>query len=299
MHADEIQTDVSLVSRLLVAQFPQWAHLPIVPVRSAGTENAIFRLGDDMVVRLPRTPSATGRVDKEQEWLPRLAPLLPLAIPVPVAKGRPAEGYAWHWSIYRWVEGENATIDRIADPSQAATTLAEFISTLRRIDPAGGPSPGEHNFRRGVPLAMRDSATRTAIDAVHGIVDTGAVTAAWEAALQAPAWHAPPVWIHGDLSSGNLLAVDGRLSAVIDFGGLGVGDPACDLMIAWDLFFGESRGVFRAALAVDDATWARGRGWALSQALIFIPYYLDTNPVGVGSARRIIDEVLADHDPAV
>jgi aminoglycoside phosphotransferase (APT) family kinase protein len=127
------------------------------------------------------------------------------------------------------------------------------------------------------------------------MIDVDAATAAWETALGAPAWHGPPVWVHGDLLPGNLLVKQGRLSAVIDFGGLGVGDPACDLMIAWGLFSSESRDVFRAALAVDDATWARGRGWALSQALIFIPYYLDTNPVGVGHARRAIDEILANH----
>jgi aminoglycoside phosphotransferase (APT) family kinase protein len=186
------------------------------------------------------------------------------------------------------------TIERLADPHQAATDLARFIAALQRIDPAGGPLPGAHNFGRGVPLAHRDRRTREAIRALDGILDTAAVTAAWEAALQAPVWHGPPVWIHGDVSAGNLLAVQGRLSAVIDFGGLGVGDPACDLMIAWTLFSGESRETFRAALAVDDATWARGRGWALSWALIFIPYYVHTNPVGVSNAWRTIDEVLAD-----
>jgi aminoglycoside phosphotransferase (APT) family kinase protein len=296
MHADEVNTDISLVRRLLAAQFPQWADLPIKPVQSAGTDNALYRLGDDMAVRLPRIHWATGQADKEHQWLPRLAPLLPLAIPVPLAKGTPAGGYPWHWSVYRWLEGENATIERIADPCQAATDLAQFVAALQRIDPTGGPPPGAHNFFRGVPLAMRDARTRGAIEAMHGTLDTDGVTAAWEAALQAPAWHGPPVWIHGDLLPGNLLVERGRLSAVIDFGGLGVGDPACDLMIAWGLFSGESRDVFRAALWVDDATWARGRGWALSWALIFIPYYVDTNPVGVGIAQHTIDEVLADHE---
>ncbi len=295
MHADEVDTDVSLVRRLLAAQFPQWAKLPIVAVRSAGTDNAIYRLGDEMAVRLPRRSEAAGQVDKEQRWLPQLAPLLPLAVPVPLGKGTPAAGYPWRWSVCRWLEGENATIERLTDPGQAAVELAEFVAALQRIDPTGGPPPGQHNFFRGVPLSMRDGDTRAAIASLDGMLDTDAVTAAWEVALQAPAWDGPPVWIHGDLSSGNLLAARGRLSAVIDFGGLSGGDPACDLMIAWDLFSGESRDVFRTALAVDDATWARGRGWALSQALIFIPYYRDTNPMGVGAARRMINEVLADH----
>ncbi len=297
MHAAEVETDVSLVRRLLAAQFPQWADLPIEPVNSAGTDNAIYRLGDDKSVRLPRIQGATGQVAKEHRWLPRIAPHLPLAIPAPLAKGTPGEGYPWHWSVYRWLEGGNAAMQRLADPRRAATELAHFIAALQRIDPTGGPLAVEHDLR-GVPLAMRDTYTREAIAALRGMIDVGAVTAAWEAALRAPEWNRSPVWFHGDLLPGNLLVEGGRLSAVIDFGGLGVGDPACDLMIAWGLFSGESREVFRAALAVDEATWVRGRGCALSWALIFIPYYLDTNPVGVGSARRVLDEVLADHEHA-
>lgn len=298
MHGDEVVTDVSLVGRLLAAQFPRWADLPIEPVPSAGTDNALYRLGDDMAVRLPRIHWATAQVEKEHQWLPKLAPLLPLAIPVPLAMGMPGEGYPWHWSVYRWLEGENATMDRIADPRQAATELAQFIAALRRIDTTGGPPPGPHNFFRGVPLEMRDAETRAAIAALHDTLDADAATAAWEAALQAPAWPGPPVWIHGDLQSGNLLAVQGRLSGVIDFGGLGVGDPACDLMVAWNLLSAETRDVFRATLLVDDATWARGRGWALSVGLIALPYYRSTNPVLAGISRRAIDEVLADQQHA-
>jgi aminoglycoside phosphotransferase (APT) family kinase protein len=293
MHDGEVDTNASLVRRLLAAQFPQWADLPIKRVRSAGTDNALYQLGDDMAVRLPRIYWAVGQVEKEHQWLPRLAPFLPLAIPVPLEMGKPGEGYPWHWSVYRWLEGENATIDRIADPRQAAIDLAQFITALQRIDATDGPPAVDHNSR-GVPLATRDTDTREAIAALNGMIDADAATAAWEAALQAPEWDRAPVWFHGDLLPGNLLFERGRLSAVIDFGGLGVGDPACDLMIAWGLFSGESRDVFRAALAVDDATWARGRGHALSQAVIFIPYYLDTNPIGVGNARRMIDAVLAE-----
>lgn len=290
MHADEIDIDASLVGRLLAAQFPQWADLPIEPVASAGTDNAIYRLGDEMAVRLPRIHWATGQADKELRWLPRLAPLLPVAIPVPLGKGEPAEGYPWHWSIYGWLNGENPTVDRFTGPGSLATELAQFVAALHRIDPAGGPPAG-----RGVPLDERDAPTRTAIDALHGIVDTAAVTAAWDVALQTPAWPGPPVWIHGDLSPGNLLIVAGRLSAVIDFGCLGVGDPACDLIVAWNLLPAETRNVFRAALRVDDATWERGRGWALSIALIQLPYYRSTNPVLAASARHTIAQVLAEH----
>ena len=295
MHAAEVDTDISLVGRLVAAQFPRWADLSIEPVRSAGTDNAIYRLGNDMAVRLPRLQGAAGRLDKERRWLPRLAPLLPLPVPVPLAKGEPAEGYRFEWSVYRWLEGETATIERITDLGQAATDLAQFVAALRRVDPSDGPPPGEHNSSRGVPLATRDAAVRTAIASLRGAIDVGAATAAWEAALRAPEWQRRPVWIHGDLISQNLLIEQGQLSAVIDFGCLGVGDPACDMMVAWTLLSAETRDVFRATLSVDDATWARGRGWALSWALIFIPYYLDTNLVGVRDARHAIDEVLADH----
>jgi aminoglycoside phosphotransferase (APT) family kinase protein len=294
MHAAEVATSETLVRRLIVAQYPQWAHLAIRPVHSAGTDNALFRLGDEMVVRLPRIPWALGQADKERKWLPRLAPHLPLAIPVPLALGRAAEGYPWQWSIYQWLPGENATPEHIVDWRQAALDLAQFIMALQQIDPTSGPAPGSHNSYRGVPLATRDAETRAAIAALRGILDTNVVTEAWEAALQAPTWNGPLVWLHGDLLPGNLLARHGRLSAVIDFGCLGVGDPACDLMPAWAFLSGEARHVFREALPFDDASWARARGWALSFGLIALPYYQDTNPVLAGIARRAIAEALAD-----
>jgi aminoglycoside phosphotransferase (APT) family kinase protein len=295
MHADEIDTDASLVRLLLAAQFPRWANLPIERVRSGGTENAIYRLGDDMAVRLPRIERATAQVDKEYLWLPRLAPHLPLAIPVPLAMGMPAEGYPWRWLVCRWLPGENAIVEPIANLRDAALALGQFVAAMKRIDITGGPRPGSHNFGRGVPLAMRDAHTRAAIANLDGVLDTEAVTAAWDADLHAPAWTGPPVWIHGDLHAGNLLVDHGRLSAVIDFGGLGVGDPACDFVAAWTLFSGESRDTFRTALSIDDASWARSRAWALSTGLIALPYYLHTNPVIVGLARHQIEEVLADH----
>jgi aminoglycoside phosphotransferase (APT) family kinase protein len=299
MHANEVETEVAQVRRLLAGQFPQWAGLPLEPVASAGTDNALYRLGGDMVVRLPRIDWAIGQAEKEGRWLPVLAPRLPLAIPVPLAKGRPGEGYPSDWSVYPWLPGENATLEKLADPIDAARELARFVAALQRIDPTGGPVPGTHNSGRGVPLAMRDQATCEAIAATVAIAgvrdrfDAAALTTAWDAALAAPAWTGPPVWLHGDLQSGNLLAVNGRLSAVIDFGCLGVGDPACDLAVAWNLFSREAREAFRAELALDDATWARGRGWALSVGLIALPYYWQTNPVLAGISRHAIEEVLA------
>jgi aminoglycoside phosphotransferase (APT) family kinase protein len=295
MHADEVDTDSSLVARLLAGQFPQWAHLPLSPVPCAGTDNAIYRLGDGLAVRLPRVAGATEQVDTEFRWLPRLAPHLPLAIPLPLALGHPAEGYPWSWSVCRWLEGESAQSQRPADLGQAARDLADFIKALQRINVGGWPPPGPPDSPRGGPLSTRDAPTRAAIAELSGMIDTGAVTAAWNAALQVPQWHGPPLWTHGDLLPGNLLVHGGRVSAVIDFGCLGVGDPACDLIVAWALLSAQAREIFRAALAVDEATWGRGRGWALSIGLIALPYYEHTNPVFAATACRMIAEVLADH----
>jgi aminoglycoside phosphotransferase (APT) family kinase protein len=209
----------------------------------------------------------------------------------------PAAGYPCAWSVYSWLKGENAAIERSTDLGHLATDLAQFIAAVQRIDPTGGPSPGEHNFFRGVPLARRDVATRAAIASLHTELDADVVTVVWEEALRAPEWQHSPVWIHGDLDSRNLLVENGRLSGVIDFGGLGVGDPASDVMVAWKVLSADTRDIFRTALSVDEATWARSRGWALSQALIALAYYtLETNPTLVLEAQRWMAEVLADHD---
>jgi aminoglycoside phosphotransferase (APT) family kinase protein len=296
MHADEVDTDVPVVGRLLAAQFPQWAGLPIDPVSVRGTDNTLYRLGDDKVVRLPRTERTGVALEKERLWLPRLAPFLPLAVPIPLAEGAPDAGYPFEWSVYRWLKGENATTERVADLRQLATDLAQFITALQRIDPTDGPSPGEHNVFRGEPLAARDAGTRAAIVALRGEIDVDAVSAAWESDLRSPGWEQPPVWIHGDLDSRNMLVEGGRLSAVIDWGCLGVGDPACDVMVAWKVLTADTRDLFRTALSVDESTWARARGWALSQALVALSYYtLEANAVLVFEARRWMAEVLADH----
>lgn len=294
MHRDEVDTSAALVGRLLAEQFPQWANLPITPVASAGTDNALYRLGDALAVRLPRIHWAVGQADKEDTWLPRLAPALPLAVPAVLAHGAPGAGYPYSWAVYRWLGGDNAAESPPADSVAAAAELAGFLRALQQIDTTGGPRAADHGLR-GAPLAGRDAATRQAIATLDGVIDAAAATAVWEHALSVGEWPGPPVWFHGDLLPGNLLVADGRLSAVIDWNGLGVGDPACDLVIAWALFAGAGRDAFRVALGVDDATWARGRGHALSQALIFIPYYRDTNPLGVAYHRRTLDAVLAEH----
>jgi aminoglycoside phosphotransferase (APT) family kinase protein len=294
MHADEVPIDETLVRRLLAAQFPAWADLPLARVPSAGTDNALFRLGEELFVRLPRIAWAVGQVAKEQHWLPRLARDLPLPVPTPLAAGLPGEGYPWPWSVYTWLPGEPVTPKALGHSHHAAADLAAFIAALHQIDPAGGPTPGEGNSGRGVPLADRDTRVRAAIAELGGLIDPAAVTAEWEAALAAPVWDRPGVWIHGDLAPSNLLATGGRISAVIDFGCLGVGDPACDLLVAWNFLTRETRQTFRRALSVDDATWQRGRGWALSVALIAYPYYLHTNPTLVASARRVLAALLAE-----
>ena len=293
MHQDEVDTSVALVRRLLAEQFPQWSDLPITPVASAGTDNALYRLGDELAVRLPRIHWAVGQADKEDTWLPRLAPALPLAVPAVVAHGAPGAGYPYPWAVYCWLGGANAAESPPADMVEAARDLAHFLLALQQIDTTGGPAALDHGLR-GAPLAGRDAATRQAIAALGEAIDAAAATAVWEDALRAGEWPRPPVWFHGDLLPGNLLIAGGRLSAVIDWNGLGVGDPACDLASAWALFAGESRAAFRATLGVDDATWARGRGHALSQALIFIPYYVHTNPLGVAYHRRTLAAAMAD-----
>lgn len=299
MHADEIEINEALVRKLIDTQFPQWADLDLVAVPSAGTDNALFRLGNTLAVRLPRLPRTATQIEKEQRWLPILAPQLPLEIPVPLEKGQPDENYPNVWSVYTWLEGENATLERITDLVQAAHDLAAFLKALQAIDTTDAPRPGEHNFGRGVPLAERDAATRQGIEDLRqlNMIDVDAALALWEKALQTPVWEHDPVWIHGDIQAGNLLARNGRLSAVIDFGGLGVGDPAVDLMMAWYYFSGESREAFREALQPDQATWERGRGWALSFAVIALPYYYQTNPVLSDIARLAISEVLVEGNP--
>jgi aminoglycoside phosphotransferase (APT) family kinase protein len=291
MHADEIDTDVALVRRLLAGQFPRWADLAIDPVVSYGTDHDIYRLGEHLAARLPRIAWATDQAAKEAEWLPRLAPHLPLAVPVQLAIGHPAEGYPFEWSVYKWLPGQNAngTID---DLDQAAVDLAAFVNALRRVDAtdAHRRSPGS----RGAPLAELDEQVRRSIADLGDRIDGVATVRSWEESLRASVWDGEEVWVHGDLLPGNLLVVDGRLSAVIDFGGLNVGDPACDLQPAWNVFAGESRRRYRAELQVDDASWLRGRGWALYQAVSALPYYWDTNPGMIHQASHALAQVLAD-----
>jgi aminoglycoside phosphotransferase (APT) family kinase protein len=301
LSSGEARIDTALVRGLIAGQFPRWAYLPVAPAGSQGVDNATYRLGERMSVRLPRFARWDGQVAREQRWLPLLAPHLPLPVPVPLAKGEPTREYPFSWSVYQWIDGERAVPETLTDPHRTAIDLAEFFAALQRIDTAGGPPPEWSNGFRGVAARdERDSAivrtrVRSKIAALEGMIDTGAVTAVYETALAAPPWDKPPVWIHGDPAPGNLLAVDGRLSAVIDFGTVAVGDPACDLIAAWTWLNTESRDVFRKALRVDAATWARGRGWGLT-ALLPAPAELSgADPARAARVLRRLDDLVADH----
>ncbi|WP_326687003.1 aminoglycoside phosphotransferase family protein [Streptomyces sp. NBC_01795] len=292
-HSGTHPIDDGLVRRLIAGQFSQWAGPVVERWPSGGTVNAVYRLGDDKVVRLPLGREGAEDVAREQEWLPRLAPRLPTPIPEVLGAGEPAQGYSWPWSVYRWLAGEHPEAGALSEPELLAEDLAAFVAAMRSITLPAAPKA-----HRGGPVASLDAETRAAIEQLRGIpeegVDCDAVAAVWEDALRAPGWAGPPVWLHADLMPGNLLVDGGRLSAVIDFGCAGAGDPACDLFPAWNLLPAGAREVFRAALGVDDATWRRGRGRTLSQALIALPHYRGTNPAMAHNARHVIRAVLEE-----
>jgi aminoglycoside phosphotransferase (APT) family kinase protein len=287
--------DAALARRLVDAQFPHWSGLPITRVEVDGVDNRTFRLGEALTVRLPSGDWYAEQVDKEQRWLPVLAPQLPLPIPVPVARGVPAAGYPYAWSVYRWLDGEIAARAPIADLTAFATHLARFLRELGRAGARGGPPPGRHNFFRGGPLSTYAAETEATLAALGDEVPRGAAERVWAHAMAA-AWEDEPVWFHGDVATGNLLVRDGRLAAVLDFGSSGVGDPACDVVIAWTRFAGRSRAAFRAELGADAGTWSRGRGWGLWKALISLRGDLERGARDAAAEqKRIIAEVLADH----
>jgi len=293
-----------LVSRLVAAQFPQWSDRPVIPVALDGWDNTTFRLGDTMSVRLPSHEVYSVQVDKEHEWLPRLAPHLPLPIPEPLAKGAPSPDFPRPWSVYRWREGSPVTGDGVSDLVTFAADLAGFLTALYRCESTDGPSAGDHSFNRGRPVCVWDEQVRGALDQLGDAIDVDAALRVWELALDARG-DEPRTWVHGDVTGSNLLHVDGRLSAVIDFGCSAVGDPACDTTIAWTLLYGDSRLRFMDDLDLDEATWARGRGWALWKALMHL--LQDQARPGAGAAasvrmgwhwpaQRVISELIGSLD---
>lgn len=291
MHVGEVVTDESLVRRLLEDQFPRWAQLPIELVESYGTDHDIYRLGDGLAARLPRIHWAIGQARKEAEWLPRLAPHVPLGLPVQLAIGQPAEGYPFEWSVYEWLSGQDAN-GPIRNLEEAAVDLAGFVKALRRVDISGAPDRPIGG--RGGPLIELDEQVRCSLFELGNRVDVDSATYMWDQSLETSPWDGEEVWVHGDLLPGNLLFVDERLSAVIDFGGLNVGDPACDLQPAWNVFENTSRTTYHDELDVDDQSLLRGRGWTLFQTVSALAYYWDTNPGIVRQASHALDQLLAD-----
>ncbi|MHC1560872.1 aminoglycoside phosphotransferase family protein [Actinomycetospora sp. C-140] len=285
------------VRRLVAEQFPGWAGLAVDPDPiDAGSDHVVYQLGDDLVARFPVRASAAAQVAVEQRWLPVLAPAVPVPIPAPVGHGRPGHGYPWPWSVLRWLPGEDATRAPVADPHALARDLAAVACGLRGVDAAGGPDPAASG--RGVPLADRDGEVRAALDALRAApepgIDLAAAARVWDAARDAPVHHGPPSWLHGDLLPGNLLIREGRLSAVIDFGCAGVGDPAVDLLPAWAVLPPEARATFRDAVGVDQASWRRGRGWAVAFGLVALPYHRTRTPALARVARRAVIAAIAE-----
>jgi aminoglycoside phosphotransferase (APT) family kinase protein len=283
--------DSPLLRDLVGEQFPEWAGLDVRPVVPQGWDNRIFRLGDDLVARMPSAAAYAPQVDNEHRWLPRLAPHLPLSIPTPLAMGQPGFGYPWKWSVYRWIDGDTAS-NAGGDLVALAHDLGGFLAALQAIDAAGGPAPGERNFHRGGDVAVYDGEVHRALALMGNTIDHRAASALWEKAM-ATRWQGDPVWTHGDVSGGNLLLRSARLAAVIDFGNLAIGDPACDLAIAWTWFDAGARQAFRSSLQFDEATWLRGRAWALWKALIVAAGMTRTNAIEYAQPQQVIERCLS------
>ena len=288
MHPDELLVDEALVRRLLAGQFAQWAELPLRRVPSSGTVNAMYRLGDDLVVRLPFVEWGAGGIEQEAAWLPRLAPQLPVAIPTVRGVGVPEAGYLCPWLVLEWIPGEHPDPAALPDPDALAADLARFVLALRAIDRTDAPTG-----HRGFSLRRFDQPVRESLQAARDLIEPSTLLAVWEEALAADEYHGPPVWVHGDLLPANVLTTDGRLSAVLDLGAAGAGDPACDLMAAWSILPAAARDGFRRALDADDASWSRGCGYAIVQAAVALPYYRESNPGMVRNSMRILTELTA------
>jgi aminoglycoside phosphotransferase (APT) family kinase protein len=289
MHADEVSVDDATVRVLLKEQFPHWADKSLVRFADSGTDSAIYRLGDDMGIRLPRIHWAEAQIEKECRWLSTLATGLSAPLPVPLARGRPGHGYPYPWLVYPWLEGTSLDQTAVKDWEFLAQDLGEFVLALEQLPTNDGPPPKQ----RGLPMAPFDQVVQWAIDHLEGIIDADRARRVWQGALDAGPWLHEPVWVHGDLLPGNILVRDGRLCGVIDWSGAGVGDPACEAMVAWSLPK-PARRVFKRTLGFDEATWDRARGWVIQQTALYIPYYANTLPQAVDQAKARLNEALID-----
>lgn len=293
IRSTRLTVPVSTVQNLIKEQFLKYADLPIKPVEPEGWDNKTFRLGDEMLIRMPSAACYAEKVPKEQELLPILAKQLSVPIPQPIALGKPSDDYPFPWSIYKWIEGTTADTLKAEELTQFAHDAAQFLNELRAADTTGGPLPGTHNFFRGAHPSVYDADTRASLQKLEGIINIETATAVWGKALSS-SWQHEPVWIHGDFSPGNILVKDGKLTAVIDFGGTAIGDPACDLVLAWTFFDAQSREVFKSTIDLDSDTWARARGWALWKALITLADMEDKTSTKAEKQKKIIHAILND-----
>jgi len=289
LHVDELHIDASIVKQLLQEQFPAWADLQLELIYPVGTDNVMYRLGNDKVVRLPRTEESAASLEKEHQWLSKLAPHLPIKVPVILGEGNPSSDYPLPWLVCNFLEGKNLMEGNSLDYNQAAVDLGNFVAAMQKVNAKGGPK-----CRRGQPLAMRNQEMQESIPLMSDLYDTSLLTDIWKRALKESVWKKGPVWIHGDLHAGNLLAKNDRITAVVDFGLAGIGDPASDMMLAWTLLTPETRPIFRSIVQPDEATWKRGRAWAFTLGIVAYPYYRNSNPTFAKLAKRAIDEVLSE-----
>jgi aminoglycoside phosphotransferase (APT) family kinase protein len=298
IHEDETPISDELVRRIVDTQLPQWAGLPLRRLPPVGTDNQLFRLGEDLLVRMPRIHWAADAPAREMEWLPGIAAGVPLEVPAPVALGEPDDGYPFDWCVVPWLEGTTLSGRHLGDDAdnvdwqQVAADVGEFLLALRELDATGGPVKPDGT--RGSDLATADEWVRTWTDRAGDRVDRAGVLAAWEESLAAPRWEGDPAWLHCDVHEGNLLQRDGRVAAVIDWGGLGVGDPAIELNAAWGFFPDDAVATYRDALGLDEAAWLRGRGWALQPAISGMVYYKRTAPERSELGRRTVERIVAD-----
>ncbi|GGG59356.1 aminoglycoside phosphotransferase family protein [Paenibacillus radicis (ex Gao et al. 2016)] len=288
----EITTE--LVYRLIASQFPQWRHLTIRPVEKSGHDNRTYRLGNEMTVRLPSHERYASAIEKELTWLPIFKPLLSLPIPAPIAKGEPTDEFPLPWSVNQWIDGDTVTPSNIRDLNEFAEDLAGFLKELEAIDARRGIPAGVQNFHRGGNLVVYDPDTRSIIETLSGLYDQQLLTKIWDLAL-ATSYQSAPVWLHGDIAVGNLLVQNGRLSGVIDFGTMGVGDPSSDLVMAWNFFDDTSRDIFLSIMNVDQDTIDRARGWALWRALITYAWNEKDSEASTWG-KRVLDTIIEDYN---